>query len=55
MEDSKLKWRTVLQEGGHSQTLILLLLNLLLSVKVCELIKAPIVDITSNINPVHDI
>jgi hypothetical protein len=54
MEDSKMKWNTVLQECGQSQTLILPVLNLLLSVKISESVKESIVSVTSNINPVHD-
>jgi len=50
MEDSKMKCSTVLQECDQSQTLILLLLNLVPSVD-----KESIVNVTSNINPVHDI
>ena len=55
MGDSKMKWSTVLQECGQSQTLILLLLNLVLSVKICESVKESIVNVTSNMNPVHGI
>ena len=48
----KTKTSTVLQECGQWQTLILLLLNL---VPLVGSVRESIANVTSNINPVHDI